>query len=230
MRAFALGFLAILTVTTLAAAEGMGFRDDLNDPIVGAPVLAAPVLARAETNGTASKASSAASGHPTSSAGATSQTNQAANGNATSSGSEPASTVNSLESSGAASAGATATLTADTAQGTCTLDNALSENQQAGWTDEIVNTCCTVDSNTTCWFRVQSKVNAEDACKIPNCDDLNSNDQDRMVGFNPLTSTDGKGRYGNVFPILFLSSAVRPSLQFLLLVVTPLWTALALLL
>lgn len=110
------------------------------------------------------------------------------------------------------------------------MNNTLSQNQQAGWTDSIVNTCCTSDKDTTCWYRVQAKVSAQDACRIPSCDDLFSNDQDRMIGFRPLTSTNGQGKYGNTFPILFLSAAVRPSIQLLLFVIAPLGVSLLLLL
>ena len=188
-----------------------------------APVFASPVIARAEHNATASNTtSSAAKSAPSS--------HSSAHSNATSSDVPTPTASNQLEHSGVASAGATATLSADTPQGTCTMDNALSQNQQAGWTDSIVNTCCTAATETTCWYRIQAKVSAEEACKIPNCDDLASNDRDRMLGFVPLSSTNGEGKYANTFPILFLSAAIRPSIHVLLFIVAPIGVSLLLLL
>lgn len=192
---------------------------------LGAPIVAAPVIARAEPsnnaggNGTASNHTSpASSATPTSSAA----------GNSTDTPTPSAS--NQIEASGTAGPGAVATVSADTTQGTCTIGNGLSDNQQAGWTDSIINTCCTGTKSSTCWYRVQAKVAAADACRIPNCDDLVTNDPDKMVGFRPLTATTGEGKYGNTFPILFLSAGVRPSIHLLLFIVAPIGVSLLLLL
>lgn len=137
---------------------------------------------------------------------------------------------NQLEHTGSAAVGATATLSADTAQGTCTFNNDLDGNQQASWTESIVTTCCTGEKTTTCWYRIQAKVDAADACKIPVCADLNSNDPERMAAFRPLSGTNGEGKYQNIFPILFLSSGLKTAIPLLLFVIAPICASLVLLL
>lgn len=137
---------------------------------------------------------------------------------------------NQIEATGGVNAGATATISADTPQGTCVMDNDLSDNQQASWTESIVNTCCTGAEVSTCWYRVQAKVDPSVACKIPHCNDLFRNDQDRMYGFMPLSSANGVGKYQNVFPILFLSAGARSAIPLLLFLAAPLGVSLLLLL
>lgn len=137
---------------------------------------------------------------------------------------------NQIEQTGSAAVGATATISADTAQGSCTLGNDLDGNQQASWTESIVTTCCTGEKTTTCWYRIQAKVEPSDACKIPVCADLNSNDPDKMAGFRPLSGTNGEGKYQNVFPILFLSSGLKTAIPLLLFVIAPIGASLVLLL
>lgn len=187
---------------------------------MAAPVATAPVVARAEHN---------ASDHKDASSPQKSQ-KHSSDDKGSPSGKPSPSASNKLEETGSVSKGATATLSADTPKGTCELDNALSPNQQAGWTESVVNTCCTKDQYSTCWWRAQAKASPEDACKIPNCDDLFSNEHDKMLGFRPLTSTTGMGKYGNTFPILFLSAAARPSIHLLLFIIAPLSVSLLLLL
>lgn len=136
---------------------------------------------------------------------------------------------NHIEHGGTADDGDTASITADTNNGTCEYDNELDSNQQAAWSDTWISTCCTNEKNSICWYRLQDKVSADVACKIPNCATLNSNDQSRMMGFRPLSGTNGEGKFQNIFPIIFLSGAVKPALPVLLFVVAPLVVSLILL-
>ena len=139
-------------------------------------------------------------------------------------------TSNRIEHGGTANSGATATVSADTSQGPCNVSNELDDNQQAAWDDTWISTCCTNERDSTCWFRLQNKVSAEDACKIPSCRDLLSNDMNKMIGFRPLSGTNGKGKFQNIYPIIFLSAAVRPAVSVLLFVVAPVLVSFILLL
>lgn len=136
---------------------------------------------------------------------------------------------NHIENSGTADDGDTASISADTGNGTCEFDNELDGNQQAAWSDTWISTCCTNEMNSICWYRLQDKVSADVACKIPNCATLNSNDMDAMMGFRPLSGTNGEGKFQNIFPIIFLSGAAKPALPILLFVVAPLVVSLVLL-
>ena len=42
-------------------------------------------------------------------------------------------------------------------------------------------------------------VSGDQECEIPSCPDLESEDPTRMIGFVPLNSTNGQGKYGNIF-------------------------------
>ncbi|WFD20154.1 galactose-6-sulfurylase [Malassezia caprae] len=101
------------------------------------------------------------------------------------------------------------------------MSNDLDNNQQASWTESIVTTCCTGEKTTTCWYRIQAKIDAKEACTIPVCADLNSNDPEKMAGFRPLSGTNGEGKYQNIFPILFLSSGLKTAIPLLLFVIAP---------
>ncbi|SJX62081.1 uncharacterized protein SRS1_10728 [Sporisorium reilianum f. sp. reilianum] len=104
--------------------------------------------------------------------------------------SAPASTA-----SGSAPAGGDATIT----EATCSMTNHLAVNQQASWGNGFVNTCCGFAKGTQCWYRNQNAVSADLECEIPNCADLESEDSAKMIGFVPLNSTNGSGKYGNIF-------------------------------
>lgn len=91
----------------------------------------------------------------------------------------------------------------------CNMVNLLSQNQQASWTDTHVSTCCVGTLQSTCFLRIQTDVQGSDKCIIPNCDDLQSNDADKMVGFKPLTSTWAKGAHSNEY--YFKTSAAAPN-------------------
>ena len=84
--------------------------------------------------------------------------------------------------------------------------------------------------SSTCWYRIQAKTAPEVACKIPNCEALNSNDPGAMLGFRPLSGTNGEGKYNNIYPILFLSGAARPAIPILLFIGAPLLVSLLVLL
>lgn len=105
-------------------------------------------------------------------------------------------TSSAAEPSGSASAGGDATLTEP---GQCNMTNHLAVNQQASWGNGFVNTCCGFDRGSQCWYRRQDSVSGNDECEIPSCEDLYSEDASRMIGFVPLTSTNGEGKYGNIF-------------------------------
>ncbi|EST07916.1 hypothetical protein PSEUBRA_003043 [Kalmanozyma brasiliensis GHG001] len=81
----------------------------------------------------------------------------------------------------------------------CSVDNKLSSNQQASWGNGFINTCCGFDQGTQCWYRNQANVPDSEECTIPNCADLESDDSSKMLGFVPLNSTNGSGKYGNIF-------------------------------
>jgi len=138
-------------------------------------------------------------------------------------------TSNHLESTGSASPGATATLQADTSKGHCEMSNDLSVNQQASWDEYVVSTCCTSSDYAECWYRVQASVDAKLACVIPKCQDLQTNDPDKMLGFKPLSGSNGQGKYQNLFPILILSSALRHAIPHFLIVSISLGVSLLLL-
>ena len=133
-----------------------------------------------------------------------------------------ATTSNHIENAGSVAPGATASITADTSKGTCQMSNDLDDNQQASWTETVVSTCCTSEAYSECWFRIQAKTDAKNACVIPRCGALLSNEPDKMAGFRPLSGSIGEGKYQNMFPILILSAAVRPAIPFLLFLVAPL--------
>lgn len=50
-------------------------------------------------------------------------------------------------------------------------------------------------------------ISGQDECEIPDCSDLESEDKARMIGFVPLNSTNGSGKYGNIFLSLGMLSA-----------------------
>ncbi|EPQ25948.1 uncharacterized protein PFL1_06403 [Pseudozyma flocculosa PF-1] len=114
---------------------------------------------------------------------------------ASSSAGAPASTA-----SAGSAAGGDATVSADTNQGSCQMTNKLSVNQQASWSNGIINTCCVYATYSTCYLRIQSTVSGAEACEIPDCNDLASNDRAKMIGFNALNSTNGQGSLGNIYP------------------------------
>lgn len=118
------------------------------------------------------------------------QASNASSSSATASSSAPESTA-----SGSAPAGGDATIT----ESTCSMTNHLAGNQQASWGNGFVNTCCGFATGTQCWYRRQGDVSGEDECEIPSCADLESEDKARMIGFVPLNSTNGSGKYGNIF-------------------------------
>ncbi|SPO23509.1 uncharacterized protein UTRI_02188 [Ustilago trichophora] len=97
--------------------------------------------------------------------------------------------------SGSAPAGGDATIT----ESTCSMTNHLAVNQQASWGNGFINTCCGFSTGTQCWYRRQDDVSPQQECEIPSCADLESEDKSRMIGFNPLNSTNGSGKYGNIF-------------------------------
>lgn len=108
------------------------------------------------------------------------------------------------------------------------MNNDLASNQQASWTDDVVTTCCTSEASTECWFRIQANTPSQDACKIPLCDDLLSNDPARMLSFRPLSGSIGDGKYQNIFPLLFVNGAAKPLLSLTLFVLAPLAASLLL--
>lgn len=121
----------------------------------------------------------------------------------TTSSSAPASTA-----SGSAPLGGDATIT----EASCSYTNHLAVNQQASWGSGIINTCCGFASGTECWYRRQANVAPQDECNIPSCADLQSDDPARMDGFIPLTSTNGSGKYKNIFLSLGQLSAASIAL------------------
>ncbi|PWN47533.1 hypothetical protein IE53DRAFT_321035 [Violaceomyces palustris] len=112
--------------------------------------------------------------------------------------SEPAtpSEIANSSDTGSVGSGGNATLT----ENGCAMTTHLQTNQQASWSHGIVNTCCGDATGSTCYYRIQSTVSGTIACEIPSCTDLQSEDQSLHLGFKPLTSTNGKGKWGNVFP------------------------------
>ncbi|PWY98576.1 hypothetical protein BCV70DRAFT_212913 [Testicularia cyperi] len=141
---------------------------------------------------------------------------QATNASASASGTSTASAAEST-STGSAPAGGEATIT----ESTCSMTNKLSVNQQASWGQGIVNTCCGFATGTQCWYRNQSTVSGNEECEIPDCSELESEDASKMLGFVPLTSTNGQGKYGNIFLSLGQLSAgvmAQPVLWITLLV------------
>lgn len=56
---------------------------------------------------------------------------------------------------------------------------------------------------------MQSAVSSQDRCTIPDCDDLASGDETRMVGFKPLSSNTGSGAQNNTFTITPVNKAVK---------------------
>lgn len=50
-------------------------------------------------------------------------------------------------------------------------------------------------------------VEGQDECEIPDCADLQSEDKARMIGFIPLSSTNGSGKHANIFLSLGMLSA-----------------------
>lgn len=123
--------------------------------------------------------------------------------NTTSTSAAPASTA-----SGSAPDGGDATIT----ESNCSYTNHLAVNQQASWGSGIINTCCGFAQGTECWYRRQADVSPQDECNIPSCDDLLSEDPTRMDGFVPLTSTNGSGKYKNIFLSLGQLSAATIAL------------------
>ncbi|SAM81369.1 uncharacterized protein UBRO_02926 [Ustilago bromivora] len=105
--------------------------------------------------------------------------------------------------SGSAPPGGEATIT----ESTCSMTTRLSVNQQASWGNGFVNTCCGFATGTQCWYRNQNMVEGQDECEIPDCVDLQSEDKARMIGFIPLSSTNGSGKYANIFLSLGMLSA-----------------------
>lgn len=89
------------------------------------------------------------------------------------------------------------------------MSNNLSPGQSASWTETTASSCCVASSSSTCYFRMQSAVSSTDRCKIPNCDDLASGDEARMVGFKPLSSNTGSGAQNNTFNITPVNAAGR---------------------
>lgn len=214
LRALALGSLVALATVVCAEAD--------------ANVTAAAPVAElaAKVNGTASTVAA----HPTSSSSAPVAATSAAVANATTSGPPTPTTANQVESTGTAEPGTVANITADTTDGGCMVNNTLSNNQQAGWTADMITTCCSSDVDSTCWYRLQSQISAEEACTIPDCVPLMANDQPNMAGFRPLSGTNGKGRFANSFPILILSGAGRPAVQLFVMTMVPVAVSLVLLL
>ncbi|KAJ1028401.1 hypothetical protein NDA16_001568 [Ustilago loliicola] len=117
--------------------------------------------------------------------------------NSTSTNPSASTTASAAEStsSGSAPPGGEATIT----ESTCSMTNRLSVNQQASWGNGFVNTCCGFATGTQCWYRNQNVVSGQDECEIPDCADLESEDKARMIEFIPLNSTNGSGKYGNIF-------------------------------
>ncbi|KAJ1029308.1 hypothetical protein NDA13_002559 [Ustilago tritici] len=109
----------------------------------------------------------------------------------------------SSSSSSSAPPGGEATIT----ESTCSMTTRLSVNQQASWDNGFVNTCCGFATGTQCWYRNQNMVEGQDECEIPDCADLQSEDKARMIGFIPLSSTNGSGKYANIFLSLGMLSA-----------------------
>lgn len=109
---------------------------------------------------------------------------------------------------GSAPEGGDATIT----EASCSYTNHLAVNQQASWGSGIINTCCGFASGTECWYRRQADVAPADECNIPSCEDLQSDDPARMDGFVPLTSTNGSGKYKNIFLSLGQLSAATIAL------------------
>ncbi|TKY87385.1 hypothetical protein EX895_004062 [Sporisorium graminicola] len=97
--------------------------------------------------------------------------------------------------SGSAPVGGDATIT----ESNCSMTNHLSVNQQASWGNGFINTCCGFSQGTACWYRNQNAVSADLECEIPSCAELESEDKSKMIGFVPLNSTNGSGKYGNIF-------------------------------
>ncbi|CCF53121.1 hypothetical protein NDA11_002373 [Ustilago hordei] len=125
--------------------------------------------------------------------------------NSTSTSPSPSSSSSAPDStaSGSAPPGGEATIT----ESTCSMTTRLSVNQQASWGNGFVNTCCGFATGTQCWYRNQNMVEGKDECEIPDCADLQSEDKTRMIGFIPLSSTNGSGKYANIFLSLGMLSA-----------------------
>ncbi|SOV04907.1 uncharacterized protein UDID_02926 [Ustilago sp. UG-2017a] len=126
--------------------------------------------------------------------------------NSTSTSPSPSSSSSSAPdstASGSAPPGGEATIT----ESTCSMTTRLSVNQQASWGNGFVNTCCGFATGTQCWYRDQNMVEGQDECEIPDCADLQSEDKARMIGFIPLSSTNGSGKYANIFLSLGMLSA-----------------------
>ncbi|KAJ9477930.1 hypothetical protein PHBOTO_001510 [Pseudozyma hubeiensis] len=104
-------------------------------------------------------------------------------------------TSSAAEPSGSAALGGDATIT----EPSCSMTNHLSQNQQASWGNGFINTCCSFNQGVTCWYRRQDDVSPQQECEIPNCDELASDDKSQWLGFVPLNSTNGQGKYGNTF-------------------------------
>lgn len=116
---------------------------------------------------------------------------QASSSNAT----NATTTSSASEPSGSAALGGDATIT----EPSCSMTNHLSQNQQASWGNGFINTCCSFNQGVTCWYRRQDDVSPQQECEIPNCDELSSDDKSQWLGFVPLNSTNGQGKYGNTF-------------------------------
>ncbi|KAN0061219.1 hypothetical protein ACQY0O_006959 [Thecaphora frezii] len=116
-------------------------------------------------------------------------------------------------STGSSSGGGDATVSANTTTGSCSLTNHLSVNQQASWSTTLTNTCCVYASYSLCYLRLASSVSGSEACLIPNCDELASNDAGRMAGFQALNSTNGEGHLGNRYPSFGMADGA-PALGF----------------
>ncbi|KIS70822.1 uncharacterized protein UMAG_01970 [Mycosarcoma maydis] len=113
------------------------------------------------------------------------------------------STTSAAEPSGSAAVGGEATITEEA----CSMTNHLSQNQQASWGNGFINTCCSFNNGVQCWYRKQDTVSAQQECEIPGCADLLNEDRSKWVGFVPLNSTNGEGKYGNFFLSLGMLSA-----------------------
>ncbi|GAC92594.1 hypothetical protein PHSY_000148 [Pseudozyma hubeiensis SY62] len=104
-------------------------------------------------------------------------------------------TSSAAEPSGSAALGGDATIT----EPSCSMTNHLSQNQQASWGNGFINTCCSFNQGVTCWYRRQDDVSPQQECEIPTCEELASDDRSKWVGFVPLNSTNGSGKWGNTF-------------------------------
>ncbi|CAO1636895.1 unnamed protein product [Sympodiomycopsis kandeliae] len=116
-------------------------------------------------------------------------------------------------SSSSASMSPSSTSSASSSSSTCNPSNQLSAGQSASWTSTTASTCCTSSTSSTCYFRTQSDVSSTQACIIPNCADLSSGDESKMIGFKPLSSNTGSGMMNNTFNITPVNTAHSNTLR-----------------